>query len=163
MDEWRWSEATIERSRELSKILRENKEVKAVFLFGSTARDGFGRDFDLIIISSEEVFREFVRMLGSFEEHRSAVNSSCQIYKYKMNRLRAARNALAKKYDRNYAQELTACPDSIRKVFQVAHPVHIDLFIFPEDWRDRLSFLQSTLPNKDPRFMENIVDDATLI
>ena len=35
-----------------------------------------------------------------------------------------------------------------------------DLFLFTDDWRERLDYYQEALPHEDPNFMRNIARDA---
>ena len=145
--------ATRELADRVADILRGHPRIQKLFLFGSVARDGFGEDLDLIIIASDETasrFREIIDIrCGDLPKSVRGLGADLYI----MKRLRFDAADLALQWD---------IPDVIEmyEAATEADPVRLDVFVFPPDWKDRLEELQTAVPHKDPKFMENIARDA---
>lgn len=119
-------------------------EVLDVHLFGSVARDGEGKDFDLALTVYGNMAYEFfasVKRASDWEEAFFYVASASRRYE-------VARKLL--KLDVAERVELGSHTRGVR----------LDLFLFPQGWQEDLGRLQSMLPHEDPKFMEHIAADA---
>ncbi len=160
-----WPGANRETAVAVAEIFRRDSLISEVLLFGSVARNGFGRDIDLILIAdkgcgwdfmahAEQLFQDF----GEREkEDASALQSPTYrrkqgMYQNKRLRLMAAEAALPNEFLPLYLEAKAR-----------AYPVELDIFVFPLEWREYLDVLQKALPHEDPNFMKNIAKDAVKI
>lgn len=152
---------TKDTASEVAKCFRHHALVRDIEMFGSVARDGEGRDLDLILIVDESVFQNFTSDIntalrrppyGKFGVYGTYGSAAM--------RLNAAESALPYLHMFLSAAEdiLSAeCWNSGRQGRL------LDIFLFPADWRTRLEELQGAIPHDDPYFMRNIARDAQRI
>jgi hypothetical protein len=137
----------------VGEILACESGVCEVLLFGSVARLGSGKDIDLIIVAHEALAERFLRSIKilypNYRRHERLA-----IYPMKTIRRNAADFAFWNGRD---------SPTLLQEAVSAAHPVELDIFVFPPNWRDQLDRLQTDFPNRDPEFMENIARDAIKI
>ena len=123
--------------------------IGSVELYGSISREGVGNDLDLILIVDEEkMYQDFVAETKIFVEVVGVSHGSfC--------RLLAARR-------------ISPWLDHVccSTVFATIHPginELLDVYLMPQNWRDRIDEIQSHLPHSDPCFVKNIAKDARVI
>jgi predicted nucleotidyltransferase len=128
------------------RLLRWCPSILAVELFGSVSRDAVGNDLDLVIVTDEHRFRQFLALVhGAGQETR---------YEYHVSR--AERRSIA----RYVLGEL----DEIMPALGSRIPENLlDLYVFPPDWKCRIGEIQHVLPADDPSFVRNIAMDARLL
>jgi predicted nucleotidyltransferase len=141
-------------------ILKRHRWVYGVELFGSVARDGSGKDLDLIIISDDSRGSDFIELMEEYLKARPD-DDEIALMGYDMEngvyadwRLRkmVAMRVLGEGFVHNLIEAGSRISGAT-----------IDLFVFPRTWRDHLRVLQDALPHEDPNFMENIARDAVSI
>lgn len=122
-------------------VLTLFSSVKNVEIFGSMAREGLGHDVDVILTVNDAVWENF----------KNEVNKALKI---------APRRGAAIRY--HVARELLGEGPYSDLLYDLEYRmgVPIDVFVFPENWRERLDELQSAFPHEDPQFMRNIAKDA---
>lgn len=127
----------LERAEEAARFLLSCPAVIDVYLFGSLAREGDGKDIDLIAITSESEVEQFADFV--WEEYVNVYSLAAERF--------CAAGAILRWDDRG--------------IFRVlGHDALLDIFIFPVDWLARLDELQGGLPHQDVDFMKNIAFDA---
>ena len=155
-------------------------ETRDVYLFGSTAAQlcefiddhtnspgqmpnpdhlyFLGRDFDLVVTVSEEVYLAWNKMLL---ERLQECQVDCDTEQDAYHGCKWIRF--------NLALELLGCgthhdlmPLYGWLVSLDAH-MQLDLHLMPANWRQRVIELQDHLPHKDPAFVSNIARDAILL
>lgn len=136
----------INMAEKVANILRRISKVQDVELFGSLAREGKGEDIDLILICDEDTSQIFMHLV-EIEARHSILRNSAWYHNLAQNRSHIAENLLDPEGDGMFEE-----------IWDENIPV--DIFIFPPDWRNRLEELQSRIPHDDPKFMENIAQDA---
>lgn len=128
------------------RLLRWCPSIRAVELFGSVSRNAVGNDLDLVIITDEHRFRQFLSM----------VHGAGQATSYEYHVSRAERRSIA----RYVLGEL----DEVMPAIGCKIPESLlDLYVFPPDWKCRISEIQRDLPADDPSFVRNIAMDARLL
>lgn len=132
----------------VAEILRCHPRVQEVQVFGSVARSGRGRDLDLILVSGEGVATDFLRSARYALSDRSAYREEGRSI-----RLQIARRVLGSSFETH----------TLTQVSRVVIRTELDVFIFPPDWRGRLTELQAALPHGDPQFMRKIAQDAVTL
>lgn len=146
-----------DRADRVAEVLLQNHDVHEVLLFGSLARNGRGRDIDLIVITDEWRSDQFMRTalteMQEIEEHAARLPIIADRIRNGAYGHKQARQAAAIEAIEGFEWEL----DVARSI---AYPASIDIFVFPTDWRNRLEVLQLILPHHDPHFMQNIARDA---
>lgn len=129
----------------MSEILSVLPEVKNIEFFGSLARDSKGNDFDIILIVDEALSETFL------SEANAALRKIFRPGLAKT-RLEVAKSILGEQFQ------------VLVDYMQNTKPgVAIDVFLFPEDWRNRLDELQVALPHRDKEFMKHLAHDARSI
>jgi len=137
---------------EAAAILKGHRWIFGVELFGSVARDGSGKDLDLIIISDDSRGMDFIEMMQYHLMTGNVTLMGYGIYADGHLRETVAMRVLREDFD-----------DRLAKARSQISGANIDLFIFPHNWRNHLRSLQNALPHSDPEFMENIARDAVSI
>ncbi len=142
-------------AEEAAGCLRCNSNIREVLLFGSIARDGQGNDLDIIIVAEPSCAENFIAAIDLTRlKLSSRLDQTYETYLLKKVRLQAAMLVLS-----NLDEFMLALHDATELIGRQS----IDIFVFPPDWRQRLTELQHRLPNRDPRFMKNIARDAVRI
>lgn len=138
----------------VAEIFRRYPQVQAVEVFGSVARDGIGNDLDLILVADEKIAQDFIGRV-EYEIQLFSKNIRLSIYfDNAFTRSEVAETVLdADQFGNGIFQEALA----------EAGEIGVDIFIFPPDWRDRLTELQGRMGHDDPNFMEKISKDARQI
>lgn len=137
-------------AEEVAAILKRHHSISGIELFGSIARDGQGNDLDLIIIS-DDGGREFIELMG---EGVTGLSNDMRFDIYHNFHLRVI--VAIKVFGDDFFDLLLEAEERI-------YWARIDLFVFPQNWREHLNVLQDALPHKDPEFMRNIARDAIAI
>ena len=132
-----------------SRILSKIPEIDGVEVFGGVARDAVGSDLDMILIVPENISRRFLA------ETSKKLNT--KYLKLIPKGFVNARLAIAKKILGDEFSKL------IEEMEKSKPGVEFDCFLFPSNWRDRLSELQNAIPHRDPQFMSNIAKSAIKI
>ena len=140
--------------------LRLANNVHSVELFGSIARDGRGRDMDIIIVADDDMRAwEFTFLVAEMMECFDKCGESSALagrrdgaYHYKGLRREMAMAV----FDLDFGMRL-------HRAEFIAGRANLDIFVFPPNWRNLLHELQEALPHSDPMFMENIARDAVPI
>lgn len=117
------------------------RAVSRVEFFGSTARgdDTVTSDLDVIVSVDEATFLRWMRSVTFKDE-------GCNFYgSQKVDRLEAA----------------SVCLGTGHWLVEGWKGV-LDIFLFPENWKERLNELQEYGRHTDPQFMHKIVKDAAL-
>ena len=134
--------------------------VHSVALFGSMTRDGRGRDMDIIIVADDDMraweFASLVtEMMECFDEcGESSTLAGRRDGAYHHKRLR--REAAMDVFGPDFGMRL-------HRAELITGRANLDVFVFPQNWRNLLHELQEALPHSDPMFMENIARDAVKI
>lgn len=130
-----------DRAVALAQSLLKNPHIERVELFGSFARgeETAESDVDMIIVVRIDIYYKWLACLNREHDWRSP-----GVYAHGM----AGRN--------NTACELLG----ISLAMSEPYVKEVDVFLFPEDWQERLDELQSHLPHEDKNFMRNIAADA---
>lgn len=128
----------------LAQSLLKNPHIERVELFGSFARgeETAESDVDMIIVVSIDIYYKWLACVNHAHDWRNP-----GVYAHSM----AGRN--------NTACELLG----ISLAMSAPYVKEVDVFLFPEDWRERLYELQSHLPHDDEGFMHNIATDARVV
>lgn len=135
------------RAEEVARIFLRHHDIHKVEIFGSVAREGYGNDLDIILITDEVLQDQFVdRMQYELMRFNTDAYNTPEL-----------RRTVASAVMGEYFNDILA------SATRIITPAELDIFIFGPDWRDFLAYLQFTLGNKDPRFMENIARDARVI
>lgn len=129
--------------------------IERVEIFGSISRNFKGNDFDLILIVSEKISNCFFRYaLFNIKIYYIFQKLLKKFYFLRIMhpylRLKVAKKILGKKFIEN-VEKKAYCKNKI------------DLFLLPENWKDRLEELQKRLPHPDKKFMWNIAGDAIIL
>ncbi len=121
--------------------------VRGIEIFGSTARKEatINSDFDLIVLVDEHAAKFWMQQVNSRLWDESLDTYST--LKAKLIRFTEAVRLLGL----NVVDMV--CVTGI-------DPIRIDLFVFPTNWKDRLTMLQQVGHHHDPRFMSKIARDA---
>lgn len=137
---------------QVAEAFLQLEPVKGVEVFGSIARKGQGKDVDLIVLVDYEIYDNFRRRVSS-ELRRHDI-----YYAYGAAGIRiryAAITLMAAS-----GNPSTHIPFDILYADGCVAGEPLDIFLFPEDWRERLVELQMALPHVDPCFMGNLAVDA---
>lgn len=116
-----------------------------IWLFGSIARIGrSSRDIDLIVTVGDLDFQEFVQDLilvkhDPYIHVDMRTEIACDILGITERDLEESFRHSGIKYS----------PE-----------IKIDLYLLPNNWRERINEVKSFLPHRDPNFFENIAKDA---
>lgn len=140
-------------ARKVARIFRHLPKVYAVEVFGSVARDGEGRDLDLILVCDEETSQLWMRLV-EIEAETMRPFQTGRYHGYALTRSNIAELVLAP----NICDEDNQFEAAIAEAM-----VAVDIFIFPPNWRYRLTELQGCMEHDDPQFMEKIANDARRI
>ncbi|HXV27142.1 MAG TPA: nucleotidyltransferase domain-containing protein [Candidatus Paceibacterota bacterium] len=135
------------RAHRVATAFLRHPRIAEVLLFGSVARDGEGRDLDLILVTEESLAYEFMLLLDTAVLHHIPHGPDG----YRRTSLRE-----------DIAEEVLSANfyDVLREAKSAAGAAKLDLFLFPPDWRNQLKALQDAIPHKDPDFMANVARDA---
>ncbi len=136
---------------EIAEACLQHPCVTGVELFGSLARKGVGGDIDLILIVSEDLAQRFlwrVRLQSSFTGA------------YAYGRRRRGPAAIRKALAISVLYEETPDTYDLASLSFGRLAGKIDVFLFPEDWRERAMEIQRSIPLWDPDFMSNIARDT---
>ncbi len=142
------------RALKVAQIFRHCEQITAVEVFGSVARDGKGDDLDLILIVDEQIAQKFFTAVATEERYRAELRADGFMKRYfgsAKSRLEIAENVLSEE------------DQAFENVFLdswIEIELRLDLFLFPQNWRERLVELQTAMPHADPQFMEKIAVDA---
>jgi predicted nucleotidyltransferase len=141
---------------------RQRMEIDDVYVFGSVARTGTGNDLDIIVTVSEYHFRlwaeDLTSTLDDIHEKRvvDTYMTAGDIRMLAADRLLGIPDEYSDGYiDFSDAKGINGYP--------LETYMFIDIFLFPEDWKQSVDELQSMLPNKDPNFMRNIAKEAIIV
>jgi predicted nucleotidyltransferase len=156
--------ATRKMAEAVGRTLASHPLVHEVLLFGSVARTGIGNDLDLLLITDAEHASLFVEKVEEGLSLMKQIHGSSrvqpaeQVYVLKLLRLLAACDTFdsLEEHDDLFSQKLQSAK------FE-APDVLFDIFVYQDDWRDRLAELQELLPHGDAQFMNNIARDAIKI
>lgn len=119
---------------------------------GSIARVGKGNDIDLVVVVNDEsVYRNFVMETMHTIWHADAYHCGPSYRK------EAVKNTFGSD---NYYTKVTC---GIFPLIRLDAEECLDLFVMPQDWKERLDELQNDLPHDDPLFMRNIAKDAQVL
>lgn len=171
-----------ERLEQIAGFLRTQSEVNDVYVFGSVARSGMGNDFDIIATVSDSVFQSWrTRLLRSlyldgFDANRfdfrrenlgrcikprnfdAYFNSTLRLDKAEEVLAVSAQDRLAL-WELQYFRKTIGSKGFPKDLLYMK----VDLFLFPENWQERVDELQGTLPHKDPNFMQNLLREARMV
>lgn len=107
-----------------------------ILVYGSVARFGCGHDLDVIIVGTEEMWKEFKELV--LEEVEEVGRLGAWIRQSVVHSM--------------LGHAFTTLKDESLAL--------IDVYIFPPDWEKRLDELQRAFPHEDPNFMMNICRDT---
>jgi predicted nucleotidyltransferase len=142
--------------------LKKVDDIEDIYLFGSVARNGSGHDIDIIVTVSDTLFQKWTtsvkRKIVMITDGDPEIED---MYFNAAIRFDAAAELLGLDF-------IDFCFEFFDANGLRGYPVDyicvdIDLFLFPHDWKERLEELQTHLPHSDPKFMEKIAKDATLL
>lgn len=141
-------------AKKVAEVFRRLDKVQAVEVFGSVARGQEGHDLDLILVCDEETSQEFMTLVEI--EARLAKLPRMKWY----DGCALSRSCVAESI---LVSGIASENNPFEEAIIAAHGVGIDIFIFPSDWRNRLSELQGRMEHDDPNFMQKIAKDARRI
>ena len=126
--------------------------VQKVEIFGSLSRNVLGHDFDMILIVSKETsnlfFQYSLRKINFFKKLKKIFPPArFFMLGHSYSRQKACEKLLGKKFMKK-AERI------------VGEKYKIDLFLLPSNYREDPGKYQSKLPHINPKFMENLANDA---
>lgn len=129
----------------IGKAIARLPGVARIDLYGSIARHHVGNDIDLlIVVKDESLYNQFVKGVNDILNVTSLL--LCPGY---------------------YARQCAI--KAIWKNFPVADAIlphrsdaseYLDMFVMPQNWRNRIEEIQGNMPHNDPQFVRNISKDA---
>lgn len=125
---------SIAQAAKLAHYLFTNGRVRAIYLFGSVAREGIGHDIDLVVVVSVGLADRYIEATD-YDQPRSrleCITQAEQILDFDLHRVATILEG----------GELP------------------DLILVPPRWRHRLEELQAKIFHPDPMFVFNIARDA---
>ena len=133
----------------VAPILLSHPLVSAVQLFGSVARNRQGNDLDLILIVPEEIAKAFYSETRERHLKRRLVFFT---WGSSPARFRAARKVLGLEFE------------ILLREIRMQYPhLHLDLFLFPSGWKERIEELESEIYHRDLGFTARIAEYAVEI
>ncbi len=138
-------------AKRIAQVFYAKPSVQEVFLFGGTAREEIGNDFDLIITADQKIAGQFaweifrISDIGELPSSRDEQRTRLHLAEYYLG---FAHHELSRNL-----QEIN--------LLETYHL--LDIFIFPPDWQENLAELQGSFPFRDPLFMKNIAQDAIFL
>lgn len=129
--------------------LAKNPEVLGVDLFGSLTRKYHGNDMDLVVMVSDMRASQFMSLLTSW----LAIVGGGAYDAYGATSIAAIRRRFA-------IMAVPSLRQSLLSIQDIVYPGHIDLFLFPRDWKQRVVEIQRLMPTWDPQFMQNLASSA---
>lgn len=137
---------TVTLAREVLTALKDTENVLQVYVFGSVARRGFGKDLDVIVVVDSFKYIDYLLKLQKF-----GVLGQTDAYAG----FGAARRDA-------FFLCIAGLPDRLRKALR-EFPADVDIHVMPRGWKRNIAAVQRHLPYKDPHFIENISDDARMV
>lgn len=133
-------------ARRIGASFREHPLILGVEVYGSVARDGLGNDLDLILVVADDTARSFIDRMRS-----TMATRQWGIFKrrFSVTQKQVAHALLGEPFGQILAAAARA-------------GIHVDVILFPPDWRLRAAELDRQLGNR-PTFMQQVCRDAVQI
>jgi len=141
---------TLGEARAVANILVTLPHIVAIEVYGSIARDSFGNDLDLVLVTDDEgLYQRFTK--------ETIANLSTFGGKGPLARAAAAAHVLGK------SDFETALKRFEIYTFEPQIAKLLDLFIMPVGWKARTDEIQRNLPHDNSSFVSDIAKDARVI
>lgn len=136
-------------TRKVLELFANVQGVKALEVIGSLAREGEGKDLDLVVVVDVYAYITYIKSMWVAITAGLADDNIDAYTDYREERERAVLEALNIEY-----KQLGELQSAIKELGS------IDLFLMPEGWKKRTEEIQGHLPHDDRHFVENIARDA---
>jgi len=132
-------------AKKVAKIFLRHPKINKVFVFGSISRGECGNDIDIILTTKRDTFEKYFLLIKKNSE------KFIKHYQSKSVRFLSAVDVLYDGVSFTFSLIKKSCGTELD---------YIDVFIFPDNWKEELKYLQKKFSHSDKNFMENIARDS---
>ncbi|MDO8624011.1 MAG: hypothetical protein Q7R54_01520 [bacterium] len=169
---------TIQDATRVAQILLSIPVINGIELFGSVARDGEGKDIDLILVVSEEGCGHFVaaaRDLARLVAGLKAAGDTSLLFLEESSICFTGLPPSLRDVEYEKGEDGFTAPSRLEYLLtetfgpmaeealtklQEEELDSVDVLCFPTDWREKIDKVQRLLPHRDPGFVFSLVRDA---